>query len=238
MLGAPVIEGEVAPDPSKALAAATKAFERAGDTLKAINAAATGLATVSKSAAKLDDFLASVADAGKNVSQVAQGIERVIKANEGDLPPTIANLRQVARKLDESIDQSALKTGIERFSAASVRLDADLALIDPFLKDLSSPVNRQPATDVGQAFRRINILTADLELLTSKLRDGRGGLNNNGSLQKLLTEAELHDNINAMAINATQTLTQLKSVLNTVRAFVDKVSRDPSAITRGAFQPR
>ena len=36
----PVIEGEVAPDPSKALAAATKAFEKAGDTLKAINEAA------------------------------------------------------------------------------------------------------------------------------------------------------------------------------------------------------
>jgi phospholipid/cholesterol/gamma-HCH transport system substrate-binding protein len=236
--GAPVIEGEVAPDPSKALAAATKAFESAGDTLKSINAAAAGLATLTKSAAKLDDFLASVAEAGKNVSLVAQGIERVIKTNEGDLPPTMANIRSVARKLDDAIDQSALKTGIERFSAASVRLDTDLALIDPVLKDLSSPVNRQPATDLGQTFRRINILTADLELLTSTLRDGRGGLNTNGSLQKLLTQAELHDNINTMAVNATQTLIQLKAVLSTVRAFVEKASRDPSAITRGAFQPR
>src|SRR4051794_32536491 len=34
---APVIEGDVAPDPSKALAAATKTFEKAGDTLQAIN---------------------------------------------------------------------------------------------------------------------------------------------------------------------------------------------------------
>jgi phospholipid/cholesterol/gamma-HCH transport system substrate-binding protein len=236
--GAPVIEGEVAPDPSKALAAATKAFESAGDTLKAINAAAAGLTAISKSAAKLDDFLSSVADAGKGVTKVTEGIDRVIRENEGDLRPTLANLRQVARKLDESIDQSALKTGIERFSAASAKLDKDLALIDPVLSDLSAPVNRQPATDIGQTFRRINLLTADLELLTSKLRDGRGGLNTSGSLQKLLTEAELHDNINAMAINATQTLVQLKAVLSTVRAFVEKVSRDPSALTRGAFQPR
>jgi hypothetical protein len=31
---------------------------------------------------------------------------------------------------------------------------------------------------------------------------------------------------------------QLKSVLANIRSFVDKVSRDPSAITRGAFQSR
>src|SRR5437764_3859003 len=40
---APVIEGEVAPDPSKALAAATQAFEKVGGTLQSIDAAATGI---------------------------------------------------------------------------------------------------------------------------------------------------------------------------------------------------
>jgi phospholipid/cholesterol/gamma-HCH transport system substrate-binding protein len=235
---APVILGEVAPDPSKALAAATKAFESAGDTLKAIDKAAAGLAEISKSAARLDDFLGSVANAGRDVSKVAQGIERVIKTNEGDLQPTIANLRQIARKLDEAIDQSALKTGIERFSSASARLDAGLAQIEPVLKDLGAPVNHRPATDIGQAVRRINLVAADLELLSSKLRNGRGGLNTDGTIQKLLTQAELHDNFNAMAMSATQALAQLRTVLNDVRTFIDKVSRDPSLITRGAFQSR
>jgi phospholipid/cholesterol/gamma-HCH transport system substrate-binding protein len=232
------IQGEVAPDPSKALAAATKAFESAGDTLKSINEAAAGLSKISKSAGKLDDFLSSVADAGRNVSKAAQGMERIIKTNEGDVSPTLANLRQIARKLDESLDQAALKTGIERFASASARLDTGLAQIDPILKDLSSPVNRQPSTDIGQAIRRINIVAADLELLSSKLRNGRGGLNNDGSIQKLLTQSELHDNFNTMAIAATQAIVQLKAVLTNIRAFVDKVSRDPSSITRGAFQSR
>ena len=235
---APIISGEVAPDPSKALAAATKAFESAGDTLKAIDQAAAGLAQISKSAAKLDDFLASVADAGRNVSKVAQGLERVIKTNEGDLQPTMANLRQIAKKLDEAIDQAALKNGIERFSSASARLDAGLAQIDPVFKDLGAPVNHRPSTDIGQAVRRLNLVSADLELLSSKLRDGRGGLNMDGSIQKLLTQAELHDNFNAMAIAATQSLAQLKTVLSDIRSFIDKVSRDPSLITRGAFQSR
>src|SRR4051794_16675909 len=47
---APVIEGDVAADPSKALAAATIAFEKAGDTLKSINEAAVGLSKISKNA--------------------------------------------------------------------------------------------------------------------------------------------------------------------------------------------
>ncbi len=235
---APVIPGEVAPDPSKALAAATKAFESAGDTLKAINVAATGLGEISKSAARLDDFLGSVANAGRDVSKVAQGIDRIVKTNEGDLQPTIASLRQITKKLDEAIDQSTLKTGIERFSSASARLDAGLAQIDPILKDLGSPVDHRPTTDIGQAVRRINLVASDLELLTSKLRNGRGGLNTDGTIQKLLTQAELHDNVNAMAISATQSFAQLKIVLANIRSFIDKLSRDPSSITRGAFQSR
>src|SRR5947207_90077 len=47
---APIIEGEVAADPSKALAAATIAFEKAGDTLSSINEAAAGLTKLSKNA--------------------------------------------------------------------------------------------------------------------------------------------------------------------------------------------
>ncbi len=235
---APVIEGEIAPDPSKALAAATKAFESAGDTLKTINAAAAGLAKLSKNADKLDGFLSSLAKAGDDVSRAATGIERFIAANEGDVKPMLGHLRQISEKLDESIDQETLKTGIARLSTAATRLDADLALIDPVIRDLGAPVNHKPTTDIGQAFRRINLLTADIELLTSRLRDGHGGLNTDGSLQKILTESELHDNINAAAVTATQTLNQLKSVLSAARAFVEKVSRDPSSITRGAFQPR
>ena len=181
-----------------------------------------GLTKISKSAEKLDDFLASVADAGRNVSKAAQGIERVIKTNEADVQPAIADLRQVAKKLNDTFDpktQDALKTGIERFSSAAARLDSGIAQIDPVLKDLGAPVNHVPATDIGQAVRRINMVAADLELLTSKLRDGRGGLNTDGSLQKLLTQAELHDNLNRMAVAANQALVQLKAVLNSLRGF-------------------
>ena len=238
---AKVIEGEVAPDPSRALEAATKVFDSAGDTLKSINKAAQGVAKLSESAEKLDEFLISVAAAGKNVAKAAQSIDSLVKANEANLQPALNDLRQVAAKLNTTFDpatQAALKTGLDRFASAAAKLDTGLAQLDPVLKDLGAPVNHAPVTDIGQAVRRINVLAADLELLTSKLRDGRGGLNPDGTLQKLLTQAELHDNFNNVALSANQTLAQLRAVLADLRVFAEKVARDPGAIGRGALQSR
>ncbi len=236
-----IIDGVVAPDPAKALESATKAFDSAGETLSSINKAAAGITKISESAQKLDDFLSSVADAGKNVSQAAKGISDLVKANEANFQPALADLREVAGKLNKTFDpdtQAALKAGLDRFSSAATRLDKGLAQLDPVLKDLGAPVNHVPATDIGQAVRRINVLAADLELLTSKLRDGRGGLNTDGTLQKLLTQAELHDNFNNVALSASQTLAQLRAVLADLRVFAEKVARDPGAIGRGALQSR
>jgi phospholipid/cholesterol/gamma-HCH transport system substrate-binding protein len=234
-----VVEGDVAPDPSKALAAATKAFEKAGDTLEAINQAANGLSKISKSAGQLDDFLTTWNTTGQKVSAAAQGIDRVIKANENDLGPAIANLRKITQKFDETIGpetQDALRTGIARFSSASAKLDSGLTDLEPAFKDLGGTVKRPPTTDVGQVVRRMNMIAADVELLASKLRDAKGGLNTEGSLQKLLVQSDLHDNINKMAVTATAALTQLKAVLVALRSFADKVSNDPSSIGRGALR--
>jgi phospholipid/cholesterol/gamma-HCH transport system substrate-binding protein len=63
-------------------------------------------------------------------------------------------------------------------------------------------------------------------------------LNTDGTLQKLLTQSELHDNFNSVALSANQTLAQLRTVLADLRVFSEKVARDPSAIGRGALQSR
>ena len=234
---ATIIDGEVAPDPAKALEAATKAFDSAGDTLDSIKNAANGIAKLSESAKNLDGFLTSVTDAGKTSRRPPKDLSNLVKANEANFQPALADLREVAGKLNKAFDpetQAALKAGLDRFSSAAARLDSGLAQLDPVLKDLGAPVNHAPSTDIGQAVRRINVLAADLELLTSKLRDGRGGLNTDGTLQKLLTQAELHDNVNNVALSANQTLAQLRAVLADLRVFAEKVARDPGRSSAAA----
>ncbi len=238
-IAAPFIDGEVAPDPSKALAAATKAFESAGDTLASIKAAGDGLVKITKSADNLDKLLTTWNATGQDVTGAAQGIRRFIDANEAEFKPAIANIRQVAAKLDKTLDeqtQESLRVGIRRFSEVVARIDAGIADLQPALKDLGSDVKRSPTTDIGQTIRRVNLIASDLELLTRKLRDTRGQLNTDGTLQKLIVNSELHDNLNRMALSANQALVQLKTVLASLRTFADKVSSDPASIGRGVFQ--
>lgn len=237
--GAPVIEGQVAPDPSKALAAATKAFEKAGDTLQSINDAAAGLSKLTKSADNLDRLLTTWHTTGQDVSGAAQGIKRFIAANEGDFHPALENFREVTQKLNGSLDpetMKALREGIARFSAAAARIDSGLADLDPAFKDVGGKASRHnPTTDIGQAVRRLNLALADIQLLTSKLRDPQGRLNADGSLQKLLIQSDLHDNLNRMAVSANQAFLQLRTVLATLRTFADKVASDPASVMRGAI---
>lgn len=234
----PIIEGQVAPDPSKALAAATKAFEKAGDTLQSINDAATGLSKLTKSADNLDRLLTTWHTTGQDVSGAAQGIKRFIGANEGNFQPALAGFREVVQKFNDTLDpesQKALKEGINKFSAAAARIDSGLRDLDPAFKDVGAKVNHTPTTDIGQAVRRLNLALADLELLTSKLRAPNGELNTDGSLQKLVIKSTLHDNLNNMAMSADHAFRQLRAVLATLRTFADKVAADPGAISRGAF---
>jgi phospholipid/cholesterol/gamma-HCH transport system substrate-binding protein len=233
---APVIEGEVATDPSKALAAATIAFEKAGDTLKTINDAASGLAKISKSAERLDDFLTTWNKTGKDVSGAAEGIRGFLANNENDFRIAMGNVRQVADKLNGTLTaetQDSLKTGIARFNSAASRLDSSLADLGPLTKDLGSDVNHNPSTDFGQSVRRLNRVLSDVELLSNVLRNRQGKLNTEGSLQRLLLEGELYDNANAAVVSANQVLNQLKLVLNSFRTFAERVSRDPSTLSRG-----
>lgn len=236
---APVIEGAVAPDPSKALAAATLAFEKAGDTLKTIDAAANGIAQVTKSADKLNAFLATWNATGERVNAAADGIDRFIRANETDFRPTVTNLMEVSAKLNTALDpetQAALRTGVRQFSAASEKLTTALNNASPLFTDLGAPVTSTPQTDFGQTVRRLNRISSDLGLLTQTLRAPNGKLNPDGSLQKMITRGDLFDNMNKFALAGNTALDGFRPMIAAFRIFAEKIAREPSALTKGAFQ--
>ena len=235
---APVIEGEVAPDPSKALAAATQAFEKVGGTLQSIDAAANGIAKMTGSADKIPAFLATWDSAGQRITAAADGIDRFIRENEADFRPAVVNLREVTGKFNAALDpqaQDALKSGLQQFAMASSKLNEGLDNAGPLFKDLGAPVNSTPRTDFGQTVRRLNQITSDLTLLTQALRDPSGRLNTDGSLQKFVTRPDLFENMNRMAVSGAYAFDGIKPILASFRVFADKISRDPSALAKGAL---
>ena len=97
------------------------------------------------------------------------------------------------------------------------------------MKDLGRPVNHTPTTDFGQTVRRHQPHRRRPRAPDRRPAHPQGTLNTDGSLQKLLTQGELYDNFNTMAVSANQALGQLKAVLTSFRAFAERVSRDPAA---------
>ena len=239
-LTAPEIAGDVTPDPSKALAAATAAFEKVGGTLAAIEAAANGLSVIAKKAENIDQFIATIDDTGKNISKAAKGIDRVIADNEANLKPAIANLKHFSDKVAVTFDDQTIarfKVTMEKLAAASTKLDAGLAEIQPVLADLGAPASKgNPTTNIGQSMYWLNRITGNVNLLTNGLSDGKGHLNPNGSLQKLVISAELHDNLNKAVATANEVIAMVRPVVKSIGVFADRLARDPGAIGRGILQ--
>jgi phospholipid/cholesterol/gamma-HCH transport system substrate-binding protein len=238
---APVIEGSLAPDPSTALAAATVAFEKVGGTLDSIEAAADGLAAVTQKAQNIDELIVSFRAMGQHVGVLAEDLDRVIRDNESDLRPAIANLRQVAEKVNRTLDpetQDHLRMTADHLATASARLDAVLVDLQPIVQDVGADPATVPKTNLGQVLLRFNKIAYEVGLLTGKLSDGHGNLNERGSLQRLVSDTQLYDNLNKMALSARAAFEGTRPVLQSFNVFAEKVARDPAAISRGALQSR
>jgi phospholipid/cholesterol/gamma-HCH transport system substrate-binding protein len=150
----------------------------------------------------------------------------------------VANLRDVSKKLNETLDpstQDALRSGIRQFAKASAQLNTGLSQAAPLFRDLGATVEAQPATDFGQTVRRLNLITNDVNLLTQTLRDRNGKLNQDGSLQKLITRSDLYENMNRFAVAGTHAFDGIRPILAAFRIFAEKISRDPSSISKGAL---
>ncbi len=226
---APIIEGDVAPDPSQALEAATSAFQNVKGTLESIDGAAKGIARVAKRAEGVDAFLSNWSGVGAKVNTIVD-----------DARPALASIRQVAEKIDKTLDPQAqdnLKTGIERFAALSAKLDGILADFRPLAKDLGADSRALPTTKAGMMIQHLNRVAYDLSLLTTRMEDGHGGLNEQGTIQKLFLDSSLHDDIRGAAIAARTVFAEAKTVMKNFSAFAERIARNPSELTRGALRP-
>lgn len=229
---APMVEGEVSPDPAKMMASAA-------ETLSAIQEAAKGLGNIAKRAERADELIATFIDTGKSLGSASNRLDAILKEGGGEIGPTMANLRATSDKLNKALDDQTVaefKSAVRGISSAGAKLDASLADLKPLLADLGAPVNNAPVTNFGQTVWRANRIFSDIGLLTRTLNDGRNGLNPNGSIQQLFMSTTLHDNWNKVGLSAQGLIDSLRPVVASLRGFADRVNRDPSALTRGALQ--
>ena len=105
------------------------------------------------------------------------------------------------------------------------------------LADLGANAGKStPTTNIGQSLQSLNRITANLNLLTNGLSDGKGNLNTNGSLQRLVTNPELFDNLNKLSVGANEVVALIRPAVKSLGIFAEKIARDPAAIGRGVLQ--
>ena len=221
---APIIEGEVAPDPSKALEAATAAFENVRGTLDSIDKAARGIAAVAKKAEQVDAFLTNWSGVGQKVNGMAD-----------EAKPALASIRQVADKLNATLDpqaQANLKASFERIGQVTAKLDGILTDVKPLARDLGADSRATPATKFGVMLSHLSRVSYDLSLLTTHMEDGRGGLNRDGTLQRLILEPTLHEDLRQAAIAARVVFAEAKVVMQNFNTFAKRIASSPSDLIR------
>jgi phospholipid/cholesterol/gamma-HCH transport system substrate-binding protein len=242
MLDDRILKGAVAPDPALALEAATRAFEEAGGALAAIQQAAQGMSKLSGKAENLDQFLDTWTQTGKRLGTLSDRLDRVVADNQGQVQPALDNLRAAAAKFNATFDEATqkdIKTSARNLADGSARLDRVLADLGPVAAEIGGTRAGPPTTSLGQTLQRLNKITYEIGLLSAALTDPSGRkLNPNGTLQRILTQPELYDNLNRAALGMQETMSSARPVFRSLGEFAERVARDPSVITRGVLQSR
>jgi phospholipid/cholesterol/gamma-HCH transport system substrate-binding protein len=234
-----IVQGTVTPDPSNALAAATEAFQDAKPTLQAIEAAASGLAEVTKKAENIDEFITSFRDMGQKVGILADQLNAVLGDNAQDIRPLLTNIRQVTENLNKTLDphtQANLRAAAEELAAGSARINKLLAELTPLAADLGAGPDHLPVTVLGQTLARAGRVVYNIQLLADTLHDGQGRLNTNGTLQRLLTDPEIYNNLAQLSTSTSRVMAIAERALSNFNRFAERIANDPSALTRGALQ--
>src|SRR5207302_1921933 len=107
--------------------------------------------------------------------------------------------------------------------------------LGPLAQELGADAAKPARTNFGQTLKRLNRVSYDVSLLTQYIGDGKGGLNPNGTLQRLVTSSEMYNNFNDMATAARDVFARARPAISNLNIFADKVARDPGAISRGAL---
>lgn len=233
-----IVEGTVTADPTNALAAATDAFQDVKGTLKAIETAANGLAAMTDNAKDLDEFLITFRDMGQKVGRLADRADMILGENSADIKPMVVSMRTAIDSFNSAFDpktQANLRTTASELAASTTRLNKVLEDIAPLAADLSGTAAHTPTTVIGQTLSRASRIVYNLQLLAEALNDGKGKLNTNGTLQRLVMQSDLYDSINALSGNANRVLTIAERALTNFGRFAERIANDPAIISRGAL---
>jgi len=185
-------------------------------------------------AGKLNDMLeASDPDGVSTLQQTSVALQqftRTMQAAEETLTAAGSLLndphyRQQLQDTMTALPQLLNETRTTLGSVSNVvrRIDTTVATINEVTTPLAQHSERL-ATDLAQSMHNIQTMTRELAVVSRMMN------RNDGSLQKLLTDPEMYNNLNRTSVSLSVLLQNLNPIVADLQVFSDKIARHPELL--------
>jgi phospholipid/cholesterol/gamma-HCH transport system substrate-binding protein len=181
----------------------------------------------------------------------------LLQTNEDKITKSLDNVEEATRRLSQMLsdeNQKNLSATLKNASEASKQFDSIARNTDEMIKEarvsiknLNSTVVRADevfgdlqkvtkpfATSSPRILQNVDEATVTLNRTLSDFRDlMREVARSEGTLQKLITDPALYNNLNDSACMVTRILPRLDRILSDVEIFADKIARHPESLGVG-----
>lgn len=200
--------------------------------------------------------------ASRNWSKAGEKLDRLITDNEKkfvDALDTMDRTLKNANNIFSDENQKNINATLKNTKNSSDRFEGISKDTEALMKDMRKTVQRfndtlnradevlgnmqkatKPFNERGDAIaRNMDEATDKLNKLLTETREVmQAAARSDGSLQKLLTDPSLYDNLNATACMASRIMPRLDRILRDVEIFADKIARHPESLgIGGAVRP-
>lgn len=144
-------------------------------------------------------------------------------------------LREGLNEMPDAVREARIT--MQQFRQTLSLADKNLRNLEGFTEPLGQRGD-EIANSLIEAIRGLDTLVEDFSTLTRALND------KNGTIGRLIHDAQVYENLNRLMCNANTVLIRvdefvksLRPIRDDVRAFTDKVGREPGRIISGAVNP-
>ena len=198
----------------------------------------------------------------RNWTKVGERLDVLIRTNEDKIVKAIERTEEAFRRVNEIFsdeNQKNIRDTLKNVRVSSDRFDAIAKNTDELLKDsrLTLKTFNDSLVKVDQVIPDLQKATKPLgergESIIKNLDEGSDKLNRtlgdlrdilqavsrgDGTVQKLLTDPSLYNNINETSVGLSRIMPRMDRILRDVEIFADKLARHPELIgIGGALRP-
>lgn len=186
----------------------------------------------------------SINDSVRQLNDVLTSLNSVLsKPNQDNLAVTLKNVCDISedsRPIPKDLD-NVLKEGeklVKDSQQLVQQLQSTAREIDRTLADVRK-VTTPLSENVGPLTRNLTDISSQATFFLTDVRELlRGAARGEGSVQKLLTDPALYNNLNSIVVNVNRLGPSLERILHDAEVFADKLARHPELLgIRGAIRP-